>query len=57
MITNNFENLFVWQKAYQYNLEIYKIANLFPTRELYGLSSQIKRASISITSNIVEGYN
>ena len=52
----NFTDLFVWQKGHKLVLNIYKITNEFPKEEKYGLSDQIKRASVSITSNIAEGF-
>lgn len=51
-----FRNLIVWQKAYIFALEIYKATKGFPKDELYGLTSQIRRAVISISANIAEGY-
>jgi len=51
----NYKNLIVWQKAKKLVLKIYHILKIFPREELYGLTSQMKRASISIASNIVEG--
>ncbi len=52
----NYKELKVWQKAYQLCLEIYKITKGFPREERYGLISQIRRAAVSIPSNIAEGY-
>jgi len=52
----NFKELKVWQKAYKLCLELYRITKNFPTEEKYGLSSQMRRAAISIPSNIAEGY-
>jgi len=52
----NYKELKVWQKAYQLCLEVYKITSGFPREERYGLSSQIRRASVSVPSNIAEGY-
>jgi four helix bundle protein len=52
----NFKELKVWQKAYQLCLEIYKITRDFPKDEKYGLTSQIRRAAVSVPSNIAEGY-
>jgi len=51
-----FKELIVWQKAYQFALKIYKETDGFPKREIYGLTSQLRRCSISIVSNIAEGY-
>jgi four helix bundle protein len=52
----NHKELKVWQKAYQLCLEIYKLTKAFPKEEIYGLSSQMRRAAVSIPSNIAEGY-
>jgi len=52
----NYKELKVWQKAYQLCLEIYKVTRDFPKEERYGLTSQIRRAAVSIPSNIAEGY-
>ena len=52
----NYKDLKVWQKSYQVCLEIYKITKDFPKQETYGLTSQIRRAAVSVPSNIAEGY-
>lgn len=52
---NSYKQLIVWQKAYQLSLEIYSATKLFPKEELFGLTSQIRRSSVSIISNIAEG--
>ena len=52
----NYKDLKVWQKAYQLCVKIYKITKRFPKEEIYGLTSQLRRASISVPSNIAEGY-
>ena len=52
----NYKELKVWQKSYQLCLEIYRITKDFPKNEQYGLTSQIRRAVISVPSNIAEGY-
>ena len=49
------KDLIVWQKAITLSLDIYRLTNDFPSREIYGLSSQMRRAAISIPSNIAEG--
>lgn len=51
----NFKNLKVWQKGFQIATSTYKITKKFPAEEKFGLTSQMNRASISITSNIAEG--
>jgi four helix bundle protein len=55
MKTFSFEKLLVWQKAKELTLEVYHITNNFPTEEKFGLTSQLRRASISVSSNIAEG--
>ena len=51
----DFRSLNVWHKAHELTLEIYKATKQFPKEELYGLTSQIRRASSSIPANIAEG--
>ena len=48
-------NLVAWQKGMDLVIGVYKITQDFPDRELYGLSSQLRRAAISVPSNIAEG--
>jgi len=55
-VLKNFKDLLVWQKAYQLCLDLYKVTKKFPAEEKFGLTSQIRRASVSIPSNIAEGY-
>jgi four helix bundle protein len=52
-----FTDLITWQKAHSLVLSIYKITNSFPRTETYVLVDQMKRCSISITSNIAEGFS
>ena len=52
----NYKDLIVWQKSIDLVEEIYKVTSLLPNEELYGLSIQLKRAAVSIPSNIAEGY-
>jgi four helix bundle protein len=51
-----FENLIVWQKSMVLTKLIYEITREFPKEEIYGLSNQLRRASVSVASNIAEGY-
>ncbi len=52
----NFTDLIVWQKAHLLVLAIYKMTKEFPKEEMYGLTNQMRRAVVSITSNIAEGF-
>ncbi len=51
----DFRNLKVWEKAHHLTLDIYKSSSIFPSEERYGLTSQMRRASVSIGANIAEG--
>jgi four helix bundle protein len=51
-----FEDLVVWQKAHEFVLGIYKFTANFPKSERYGLTSQFRRAAVSIAANIAEGF-
>jgi len=51
-----FQDLVVWQKAHQFVLDVYRLTNGFPRSEAYGLSSQMRRAAVSIPANIAEGF-
>ncbi|BAZ80976.1 four helix bundle protein [Sphaerospermopsis kisseleviana CS-549] len=51
-----FEDLIVWQKAHQFVLGVYQLTANFPKSEIYGLTSQFRRASVSIPANIAEGF-
>lgn len=53
----SFEDLPVWQDARKFTNKIYNLTNKFPKEELYGLTSQIRRAAVSIMSNIAEGFD
>jgi len=57
MKTKTFKDLIVWQKSKDLAVEIYKLTGEFPKSELYGLTSQMRRAVISISSNIAESYH
>ena len=54
---NYFKELKVWQKAIDLVTETYLKSKNFPKEEIYGLTSQLRRAAVSIPSNIVEGFN
>lgn len=51
-----FQDLIVWQKAHQFVLSTYQLTQQLPREELFGLSSQLRRAAVSIAANIVEGF-
>jgi four helix bundle protein len=51
----NFRNPKVWGKAHTLTLDVYKASKSFPREEIYGLTSQLRRASVSIAANIAEG--
>lgn len=54
--TKSFTELIVWQKAHQLTLDVYRMTQSFPKEEVYGITSQIRRAACSIAANIAEGY-
>ncbi len=54
--SNNFEDVVVWQKAHQFVLNVYTTTKLYPKDELFALTSQYRRAAVSIAANIAEGY-
>ncbi len=51
-----FQDLLVWQKAHSLVLGIYHMTSAFPKHEMFGLTSQIQRAAVSVPANIAEGY-
>ncbi|MFN1835146.1 four helix bundle protein [Balneola sp. MJW-20] len=52
----SFEDLLVWQKSHEHVLKIYQLTEAFPKSELYGLTSQYRRAAVSVAANIAEGF-
>ena len=56
MEVRNYRDLIAWQKAHQLVKEIYRVTKGFPHEENFGLVSQLRRASVSVASNIVEGF-
>ena len=52
---HNFKELNYWKEAKDFSVLVYKVTSKFPSSEIYGISSQIKRAVVSIPSNIAEG--
>lgn len=51
-----FRDLIVWQKAHQWVLWVYRYSEDFPKQERYGLTSQLRRAAVSVPANIAEGF-
>lgn len=51
----DYKKMNVWEKSYKFGIHIYSITKPFPKEEMYGLTSQLRRAAISIPSNIAEG--
>jgi four helix bundle protein len=56
-MTNSFKDLIVWQKSRNLAVIIYRLTDHLPKSELYGLTNQMRRAVISISSNIAESYH
>jgi len=54
-LKHNFKNLKVWQKAVELAVLVYEVTKSFPTEEKFGITSQIRRSSVSTSSNIAEG--
>ncbi|MDR3775791.1 MAG: four helix bundle protein [Terracidiphilus sp.] len=52
----SFKDLVVWQRAIQLTVAVYKLTSSFPADERFGLTNQLRRASVSVASNIAEGY-
>ena len=51
-----FRKLLVWERAHRLVLQVYKISNSYPKTEMFGLTSQMRRAVVSVPANIAEGY-
>lgn len=56
MAASSFEDVEIWKKAHAFVLKIYRISENFPKHELFGLTSQLRRAAISIPANFAEGF-
>ena len=52
----SFQDLIVWKKAHSFVLNVYSFSNSFPKHEIFGLTSQLRRAAISVPANIAEGF-
>jgi four helix bundle protein len=55
-LVESYRDLKVWQRAIQMTLAIYRLTTIFPKEEMFGLTGQIRRAGVSVASNIAEGY-
>ena len=55
-LVQNFTDLIVWQKEHELVIDIYQLTKTFPKDELLSLVSQMRRAAVSVTSNIAEGF-
>ena len=51
----SYQDLFAWQKAMDLVSKVYELSRTFPKEELYGLTSQLRRAAVSVPSNMAEG--
>ena len=56
MKAKKFEDLIVWQKAHKLVIKIYRVSKDYPRDEMFGLTSQLRRAAISVPANIAEGF-
>jgi len=54
--SKSFQDLIVWQKSHQFVLEVYSYTKNFPKEEVFGLTSQFRKAAVSIAANIAEGF-
>ncbi len=54
-MSHPWKDLIVWQKAHSFVLEVYRVTNIFPEKEKFGLTQQLRRSASSVAANIVEG--
>lgn len=54
--SKTFRDVIAWQKAHAFVLDVYRVSDQFPKSELYGLTSQFRRAAVSIPANFAEGF-
>lgn len=52
----SYRDLLAWQKAFAVGLDVYRVTDMFPDRERYSLTQQMRRSAVSVPSNIAEGY-
>jgi four helix bundle protein len=55
-MAGSYRNLQVWQRSIELSVAIYRLTAAYPKEEIYGLTSQLRRAAVSVASNIAEGY-
>jgi four helix bundle protein len=55
-VGESFRNLAVWQRSIELTLAVYKLTSTFPDSERFGLTNQLRRAAVSVASNIAEGH-
>ena len=52
----SFEDVDIWKKAHEFVLDVYQVSERFPKHELFGLTSQLRRAAVSVPANFAEGF-
>ncbi len=55
-MSNDFQDLLIWQKSHKLSIIIYRLTKQLPKEELFGITSQIRRSAISVENNIAEGF-
>lgn len=55
-MVRNFKDLIVWQRSFKLSIDVYNITESFPKSEIFGITQQIRRSSVSVPSNIAEGF-
>jgi len=56
MLARSFEDVEIWKKAHAFVLKVYRLTENFPKHELFGLTSQLRRAAVSVPANFAEGF-
>ena len=56
MPAKSFEDVEIWKKAHEFVLDVYRLTETFPKHELFGLTSQLRRAAVSVPANFAEGF-
>ena len=56
MLVRSFEDLDAWRSAHQLTLAVYRASKEFPKEEMFGLTSQVRRAAVSVEANLAEGF-